>query len=286
MRRWASAAPLLDGAVRRGWLTPRAAGAVRIAGVPVLVLGALVWLVVSVFRAGGAGDPRPLATFADPSSGSYVDVQLNSALKSYGAFSAVVAGQGRVWPTQRVQVTPGADGEVELRYDGTGRRDPQVQPGVPDERTGPRPRGEVVRLRLLGRVDTVAQRASVDVWVNGTRHRIVSTGQPGGADDVVNDFLVAVRTANWNQLYEIESSFMRNGNRRSKFVTEMTHAGVVNTVSGARAIGPTSYTMYAGAVQARAPIRLTYGAGAETTKVDATLVLAVEAGAWRVLAVE
>jgi hypothetical protein len=284
----AGAAELLDVATRRGWIDARTARAARTAGVPVIVVALLVLLVVSVLRAGGAGEPPVFAEFVDPSSNSYLDVQLDSSTKSYGSFSAVLPGQGRVWPKALVQTTKRDDGTVELRYDGTGYQDPGVQPGGGDEdgavRRPPPPR---VAVRLAGQVDPVRHVASVDVWVNGQRHHIAADGQVGGAEDVVEDFLVAMRTENWNKLYTIESSYMRNGSKRATFVTDLTNGGAVTTITDARTVGPTVHsTTDAGASYARTPIRLTYGDGAEATKVEATLVLAVDAGSWKVLGLE
>ena len=284
----AGAAELLDVATRRGWIDARTARVTRTAGVPVLVVVVLVWLVVSVLRAGGAGHPPLFAEFVDSSSNSYLDVQLDSSTKSYGAFSAVLPGQGRVWPKDRVQTTQRSDGVVELRYDGIGYQDPYVQPGGGDEdpavRRPPPPR---VPVRFAGQVDAARHAASVDVWVNGQRSHIAATGQVSGAEGVVDDFLGAMRTGDWNELYDIESSYMRNGSKRSTFVTDLSSGGAVTTISDARAVGPSAYsTNDAGVSYLRTPIRLTYGNGPGATKVQATLVLAVDAGSWKVLGLE
>jgi hypothetical protein len=285
----AGAAELLDVATRRGWVDARTARAARIAGAPVIVLVVLVWLVVSVLRAGGAGQPPVFAEFVDASNSSYLDVQLDSSTKSYGSFSALLPGQGRVWPKGRVQTQQRDDGVVELRYDGSGYQDPNAQPGAGEEApAGFRPPPpEVVPVRLAGQVDPARHVATVDVWVNGERHRIASAGQVSGAEGVVEDFLTAMRTGNWNKLYTIESSYMRNGSKRGTFVTDLSNGGAVTTISDARTVGPTERTTTdAGISYARTPIRLTYGEGAEATKVEATLVLAVDAGSWKVLGVE
>ena len=283
----AGAAELLDVATRRGWIDARTARVTRVAAVPVLVVVVLVWLVVSVLRAGGAGHPPLFAEFVDSSSNSYVDVQLNDSAKSYGAFSAVLPGEGRVWPKGRVQTTQRSGGVVELRYDGTGYQDPYVQPGGRDEdpavRRPPPPR---VPVRFAGQVDAARHAASVDVWVNGRRYHITATQQVSGAEGVVDDFLVATRTGNWNELYTIESSYMRNGSKRSTFVTDLSSGGAVTTISDARTVGPTAYSSPAGVSYARTPIRLTYGDGPAATKVHATLVLAVDGGSWKVLGLE
>jgi hypothetical protein len=284
----AGAAELLDVATRRGWIDARTARATRIAAVPVLVLAVVVWLVVSVLRAGGAGQPPLFAEFVDPSSNSYLDVELDSSTKSYGSFSAVLPGEGRVWPKDPVQTTQRADGLVELRYDGIGYQDPYVQPGAGDEDPVPhRPPPPRVPLRLAGQVDAARHAASVDVWVDGQRSHIASKGQVSGAEGVVDDFLTAMRTGNWNKLYDIESSYMRNGSKRADFVTELSSGGAVTTISDARTAGPAAYsTTDAGVSYLRTPIRLTYGDGPSATKVHATLVLAVDAGSWKVLALE
>jgi hypothetical protein len=284
----AGAAELLDVATRRGWIDARTARVTRVAGVPVLVVVVLVWLVVSVLRAGGAGHPPLFAEFVDSSSNSYLDVELDSSAKSYGAFSAVLPGQGRVWPKERVQTTQRSDGVVELRYDGIGYQDPYVQPGGGDEdpvvRRPPPPR---VPVRFTGQVDAARHAASVDVWVNGRRSHIAANGQVSGAEAVVDDFLVAMRTGDWNRLYDVESSYMRNGSKRPDFVTELSNGGAVTTISDARTVGPSEYsTTDAGVSYLRTPIRLTYGDGPGATKVHATLVLAVDAGSWKVLGLE
>jgi hypothetical protein len=285
----AGAAELLDVATRRGWIDARTARVAGTAGVPVVVLVVLVWLVVSVLRAGGAGQPPLFAEFVDPASGSYIDVQLDSSTKSYGSFSALLPGQGRVWPKGRVQTEQRDGGVVELRYDGPGYQDPNAQPGGADEApAGQRPPPpQVVPVRLAGQVDAARHVASVDVWVDGERHRIASTGQVSGAEGVVEDFLTAMRTGNWNKLYTIESPYMRNGSKRATFVTDLANGGAVTTISDARALGPTVRSATdAGVSYARTPIRLTYGEGAGATKVEATLVLAIDAGSWKVLGIE
>jgi len=262
----AGAAELLDVATRRGWVDARTARVTRIAAVPVLVVVVVVWLVVSVLRAGGAGQPPLFAEFVDSSSNSYLDVQLDSSAKSYGAFSAVLPGKGRVWPKGRVQTTQRSDGVVELRYDGIGYQDPYVRPGGGDEdpavRRPPPPR---VPVRFAGQVDPVRHAASVDVWVNGLRSHIAAPGQVGGAEGVVDDFLGAMRTGDWNELYDIESTYMRNGSKRSTFLTDLSNGGAVTTISDARTLGPTTYSNPAGVSYARTPVRFTYGDGPAAT---------------------
>jgi hypothetical protein len=284
----AGAAELLGVATRRGWIDARTAAATRVAAVPVIVVVVLVWLVVSVLRAGGTGDPPLFAEFVDSSGSSYLDVQLDSSTTSYGTFSAVLPGQGRVWPKGRVDTTTRADGVVDLRYDGIGYQDPYVQPGgaadAPDAHRPPPPQ---VPVRLAGQVDAARHTASVDVWVNGERHHVSATGQVSGAQGVVDDFLAAMRTGNWNKLYTIESTYMRNGSKRTDFVTELSNGGAVTTISDARAIGPSvQSTTDAGVSYVRTRVRFTYGDDPGATQVEATLVLAVDGGSWKVLGLE
>jgi hypothetical protein len=284
----AGAAELLDVATRRGWIDARTARVTRIAGVPVLVVAVLIWLVVSVLRAGGTGHPPLFAEFVAPSSDSYLDVQLDSSAKSYGAFSAVLPGKGRVWPKGPVQATQRPDGVVELFYDGIGYQDPFVQPGGGEQDPAVRrPPPPQVPVRFAGQVDATRHTATVDVWVNGQRSHIAAAGQVSGAEGVVDDFLGAMRTGDWDKLYDIESTYMRNGSKRTDFVTQLSNGGAVTTISDARAVGPSEYsTTDAGVSYLRTPIRLTYGEGPGATKVLATLVLAVDAGSWKVLGLE
>jgi hypothetical protein len=200
----------------------------------------------------------------------------------------VLPSEGRVWPKALVQTTQRADGTVELRYDGVGYQDPDVQPGGGDEDPAlHRPPPEQVPVRLAGQVDAARHVASVDVWVNGEHHHIATTGQVSGAEGVVEDFLTAMQSGNWNKLYTIESPYMRNGSKRATFVTDLANGGAVTTISDARTAGPTVHTTTdAGVSYARTPIRLTYGEGAEATQVEATLVVAVDAGSWKVLGLE
>jgi hypothetical protein len=193
-----------------------------------------------------------------------------------------------VWPKGRVQTTPREDGTVQLSYDGIGYQDARVRPGGADENPAlhlpPLPQ---VPVRLAGQVDAARHVASVDVWVNGEHHHIGSAGQVSGAQGVVDDFLTSLRTGNWNKLYSVESTYMHNAGRRSDFMTQLANGGAVNTISDARVVGPTAYsTSDAGVSYVRAPIRVTYGDGPAATQVPATLVLAVDAGAWKVLGVE
>jgi hypothetical protein len=260
----------------------------KIAGVPVLALGALVWLVLAVLRAGGAGPPPVYVEFVDPSSSSYLDVQLDRSTTSYGAFFAVVPGEGRVWPAARVEARQRNPRVVELHYEGAGYRDPQVQPGgLRGDPPQPSRTPQVVHLRLVGQVDAAGHIASVDVWVNGDRHHVGSAGEVRGAEAVVDDFLAALRTRDWDKLYRIEAAYMRNGIRRNDFDTEMANAGAVTCINSAETIGSTTYsTTRAGASYARTPIRLTYGTCAATARVDAALVLVVDGGTWKVLSLE
>lgn len=278
---------ILDAAVRRGWLPARAAGVLRVAGVPVVAVGVLLWLAATVLRAGGAAPAQAYAEFVDPSTGSYLDVQLDDTLSSYGTFSAVVPGQGRVWPVPKARADATRSGDtVELSYDGPGLSDPQVVPGVPYDppRTAPPP--QEVRLRLVARLDPVRHTATVDVQVDRDRHRIQASAQPANAPAVVDEFLAAIRAADWDRVYSLESAAMRNGSKRQDMVVGLQNAGAITTVSAARATGPTVYSTKAGASYARTPVHLTYGSGPDATSVDATLVLALTGGSWNVLAVE
>jgi hypothetical protein len=274
--------------MRRGWINASTARVVKIYGVPVLVLGALVWLVVTVFRTGGVGPPPVYAEFVDPSSGSYLDVQLDRSMTSYGEFSAVIPGQGRVWPRARVEARQRDPRVVELHYDGVGYQDPQVQPaGVPADPPPRRPKPQVVNLRLVGQVDPARHLASVDVWVNGDLHHIGSVGQVSGAEAVVGDFLAAILTRDWDKLYGIEAAYMRTGIKRNDFVTDMANAGAVTCISDADTIGSTTHsTTRAGVSYARTPIRVSYGTCAGTARVQTTLVLVVDGGSWKVLSLE
>jgi hypothetical protein len=119
--------------------------------------------------------------------------------------------------------------------------------------------------------------------VDGERHHLSAAGHPAGAQAVVDDFLTAVRTHDWNTVYSLETPYMRNGSKRSDLVDGLSHGGVITEVSGARAIGPTSYVVRAGTTYGRTPVRVTYGSGAQRTSVDATLVTVVDGGSWGVL---
>ncbi len=286
MRQPPGPAQLLDAAVGKGWIRGDRARLLRVAGAPVLVLVALLLLVVAVVRAGGAAPPSAYAEFVDRSDGSDLDVQLNEESRSYGAFSAVVPGDGRVWPKGRVATRDAGGGRVELRYDGAGFREPQVRPGVREDQQRPQPKPERVTVRLLGQVDPVRHVATVDVWVDGERHQISATGEPGGAQAVVDDFLTAIRTKDWNTVYSLETAAMRNGSTRSDVVNGLPNGGVITEVTGARTTGPTTFTMRGGTNYGRAPVRLTYGSGPDRTMLDAVLVLAVDGGSWGVLTVE
>ena len=288
MLRRAGAAELLDVATRRGWIDARTARVTRVAAVPVLVVAVLVWLVVSVLRAGGAGHPPVFAEFVDTSSNAYLDVQLDTSAKSYGAFSVVLPGRGRVWPKDRVQTTQRLDGVVELRYDGTGYQDPRVRPGWIDEDPAAiRPPASRIPVRFAGHVDPARHTGAVDVWVNGEHSHIAATGQVSGAEGIVDDFLVALRTGDWNELYNIESPYMRNGSRRADFVNQLSNGGAVTTITDVQAVGPSVYsTTDAGVSYLRTPIRVTYGDSPGATQVDSTLVVAVDGGSWKVLGLE
>jgi len=259
----------------------------RVAGVPVLVLGALVWLVVTVLRAGGAGPPAVYAEFVDPSSSSYLDVQLDRSSTGYGRLSAVVPGEGRVWPATPVEARQRNAGVVELRYDGVGYREvptPGGAPAVPGVRPLP---PEKVQLRVVGQVDPERHVASVDVVVNDAGHHIGSPGEVGGANIVANDFLTALTTQNWDELYRIETASMRTRVPRSDFLTAMAYGGAVTCISRAEAISPTTVrTSPAGISYARTPVRLTYGRCAGGTSLQATLVLVVDGGVWKALSLE
>lgn len=285
VRRPAGPAELLDAAVGRGWIRSDRARLLRVAGAPVLVVAVLLWLAVAVFRAGGAADPSAYAEFVDPSTGAYLDVQLDTSKTSFGAFSAVVEGEGRVWPEDPVETADAADGIVELRYDGAGLADRRVEPGGRnDQRRAQEP--APVRLRLVGQVDPGRHAASVDVWVNGRQHHIASAGQPDGAQAVVDGFLTALRTQDWNTLYSLETASMRNGSKRGDLVTGLTNGGVITEITGARATGPTVFTDRGGTTYGRTPVRLTYGSGPDRTMVDASLVVVVDGGSWGVLTLE
>jgi hypothetical protein len=80
---------------------------------------------------------------------------------------------------------------------------------------------------------------------------------------------------------------MRNGSKRTDFVTELSNGGAVTTISDARAIGPSvQSTTDAGVSYVRTRVRFTYGDDPGATQVEATLVLAVDGGSWKVLGLE
>src|SRR3954453_19106394 len=283
----AGTAQLLDAATRRGWISAGTAGAARAAAVPVLVLGALVWLAVTVLRAGGSGPPPAYAEFVDPSSSSFLDVQLDRSSNIYGSFSAVVPGEGRVWPANRVDAGQRDGAVVELRYRGAGYREvppPGGAPAVPGARSLP---PEKVQLRVVGHVDPERHVASVDVVVNGAGHHIGSPGEVGGANIGANDFLRALTSRNWAELYRIETASMRTRVPRSYFLTALSYGGAVTCISRAEAISPTTVrTSPAGISYARTPVRITYGGCAGGTSLQATLVLVVDGGVWKALSLE
>jgi len=278
---------LLDAATRRGWISADTAGAAKAAAVPVLVLVALVWLAVTVLRAGGSGPALAYAEFVDPSSSSYLDVQLDRSSNIYGSFSAVVPGEGRVWPAHHVDAGQHDGDVVELRYAGVGYREvPNPGGAPPDPAARPRP-PEKVQLRLVGQVDPARHVASVDVFVNGAGHHIGSPGEVSGASAVANDFLAALSTRNWDELYRIETASMRTRVPRNDFLTAMAYGGAVTCISRAEATSPTTVsTGPAGISYARTPVRITYGGCAGGTSLPATLVLVVDGGVWKALSLE
>ena len=175
-----------------------------------------------------------------------------------------------------------------LHYDGVGHLDPRPRPSNDDE-PGVRRVSEKVRLRLTGSVDPDRHTASVDLQVNNDAPlHIESSGRPGGADAVVDEFVSAVRHRDWNALYDVETVSMHNGSSRKDLVTAMPYAGAITNVRGIRTTGPTRVSSSAGVSYARTPIRLIYttGADATPTTLDATLVLVLDGGTWAVLGVE
>ncbi len=282
----ADTAHFFSPAARRLRLQPAAARVVRVRVVPALVLVALAALVFSVLRAGGAAPPSAYAEFVDSSGRSYIDVQLNDEASSYGAFAAVLPGSGRVWPTERVTVQQGPGDMLTIRYDGEGKRDPRVQPGMRymPRRTDPPP--DVVGLRLAGQVDPAGERAEVDVWVDGVQHRIVSQRRPDGDQAALQQVLRALSTQDFDTLYTLSSAGMRNGSTRASWTKDLANGGVINDVTAVRATAPTTSTVRHGTRYARTPVRFTYGSGADARDVDATLVLVLADGTWSLLTVE
>ena len=253
---------------------------------PALVLVALVGLVLTVLRAGGAAPPTAYAEFVDRAGTSYIDVQLNSEATSYGAFAAVLPGEGRVWPTERVKVQQGPGDMLTLQYDGEGLRDARVQPGLCYMPKKADPAPEEVALRLTGQVDPGGERAELSVWVDGVPHRVSTDRRPGGDQDALQRLLRALSTQDFDTLYTLSSTGMRNGSTRSDYTTALPNAGVINDVTAARATAPSSSTVKHGTRYVRTPIRLTYGSGADARDVDATLVLVLADGTWSLLTVE
>ncbi len=282
----ADTAHFFSPAARRLRLEPAAARVLRVRVVPALVLVALVGLVLTVLQAGGAAPPSAYAEFVDRTGRSYLDVQLNPDATSYGAFAAVLPGEGRVWPTERVSVQQGPGDMVTLQYDGEGKRDAGVQPGMRymPKRTDPKP--EEVALRLVGQVDPAGERADVEIWVDGVRHELTADRRPGGDQVALQQLLRALATQDFDTLYTLSSAGMRNGSTRSSYTRDLANAGVINDVTAARATAPTTYTVRYGTRYARTPLRLTYGSGADATDVDATLVLVLADGTWSLLTVE
>lgn len=282
-RRRTAGQTVLDTLAERVRVSPRTIGILSAVGVPLLVLGVLARVVVGVLPAGGTGQAGVYAEFVDPSTGSYLDVQLDPSASTYGAFSAVLAGGARIWPRAAVESSRAGTHEVELFYEGPGYAYPPADP----TRDAARVVARRVLLRLDGRVDPAAHTASVDVWVDGTRHHIGSTGQVAGADIVAENFLAAMTGHDWNRLYDIAAAPMVRGTKRSDFVTDMAGAGAAPRVTHVRPTGPMTFsTSAAGVSYARLPLRLTYGAGAGATTNTAALVLVVDGGAWKVLSLE
>lgn len=284
-----SVTDLLDVATDRGWLSPRTTRLVKAVAVPVVVVVALLWVAVAVLRSGGLPQPHVYAEFVDPARGSYVDVQLDRSASSYGTFSAMLPGEGRVWPKARVSATTGSGSVTLLRYDGVGYRDPNRHAGV--DPTGPPAPGampiQVVPLRLAAQVDTAAHTAVVDVWVDGVHHRVGPAGQPGGADSVASDFLTGVRMGDWEGVYALESAAMRNGSKLREFSSAMSGAGGASRITRAVATGPLTHTRTdAGVSYAQVPVALAYRSDQGTTSMHATLVLVVDGGSWKVLSLE
>jgi hypothetical protein len=184
-----------------------------------------------------------------------------------------------------VDATPRDEGVVDLRYEGVGYQDLVATP--PEDSPQPRPKPQKVHLRLAGHVDAGRHVSSVDLAVNGDRHHIASAGQVSGAQAVVDDFLEAAVTPDWNKLYSIEAGYTHNGAKRSDFVTGMANDGAVTCIRKAEATGPMTYdNTPAGVSYARTPIRLSYGSCTAIPRVDTTLVLVVDGGSWKLLSLE
>ena len=263
-------------------LTPGRPRLLTAVGVPVLVAAALVWLVVVVLRAGGSPQPRLSAEFLSASGGSYLDVQLDDSVKSYGSFSAFLPGQGRVWAKAGVKAA--SAGAVDLSFSGRAYLDPNAR--ADGTTSSHRLHLRRVPVRLVGQVRPADHSASVDIWVNGSLRRLVARAQSGGADPVVRRFLTALNDHDWPRVYALSDRYMRNGVPVGEFVIG-TGAGAAHRITAVDAAGRTAYENSGAGVRfARVPIRVSYGAGTATTRVDATLVLAVDTGAWKVFAVE
>lgn len=276
--------PVLDSLTEKGRIPPRAAGILRVAGVPVIALVIVVWVATAVLRSGGAAQPHLYAEFVDVPGHSYLDVQLDPSQDSYGTFSVTLPGQERVWPAKGVTVRPAGEGRLDLTYDGAGWRGPasdQVEVPV-DQRVKPKR----AHVRLTGQVDQARHVATVDVWVDGD-HQRVSGGSVGEPDETVTAVVEALRARNWNQVYDLASPYMINGTKRGDFLVALGDGGAARQITRVDVLGPPQRsTSPEGASYARVPVRVTYGLETGTTSVLADLVLAVDRGSWKLLSLE
>jgi hypothetical protein len=253
----------------------------------VLALGVGITVAATVHsptRSVASTPPGALTSgFQDKSSSDYLRVQLDSSSGNYGAFIVALPGVGLVWPTQVASASIRSDHSTQLRYDGNGYLDAQAHLD-PEFGVTYEPSGQVqqVSLRLIGQVDAAHGTGSLEIWVAGVHYHFASSRVTSGADAVVQQVLTAYQNADWNALYGLADSSVRQSMTQEQFAGQISQAFAGLTVTGASTGGAISYsTSTTGIDYASVPFTVSLRRAGPSKTFSGTLILINDQGAWR-----
>src|SRR5664280_381691 len=212
-----------------------------------LVFGALAlaffavagWQFMAPSDASASPDYTGFHAYIDAGHGTYFGFTLDSMSKPTGTASLGVKGVGMVdFGAPKYVIHNGHS--IDITFDGSATLETDA---VVDLNLGLNQPGQnikTVSARLQGDIDPEADRAQVELWLNG-KHYTMEGDRPDASPDQALDRMVdAVAHQNWGSLYDMGSPTLQQMATRTAFVNGMASGWQSHIGSGKATVRLTS----------------------------------------------
>ena len=209
-------------------------------------------------------------SFIDVTHRTQLMIYLDPGAAYFGEFSFAAQGAGIFSNLQPATIEVGGPHSIAVSYEGAGMVDRDAKLDFVFGLDMPSGVTEARSLRLAAQLDPLTGAATADLWTAASHYRLVVRPPAHDANQALATVMRAVRSEDWNALYDQLDSLFRAQISRTAYVAQMSNAMSGWQVVEATVVSPITYTDgQSGFFMAAAQVRATLSRHG-TTHTDVT----------------